>query len=98
MSEEFRDSDEYNQCDGCMAGMDLKEGNLHTDYDGNAVMVCQADRYRVGQGGMSKLSPEQLKAVYLNFTRYRDQVCNGNSDISVHKFYERYGLASHDGL
>lgn len=44
-------SEEYNQCDGCMAGMDLKEGNLHTDYAGNAVMVCQADRYRVGKGG-----------------------------------------------
>lgn len=45
---------------------------------------------------MSKLSPEQLKTLYFNFTRYRDQVCGGNADISVHKFYERYGLASHD--
>lgn len=44
-------SEQANQCDGCMAGMALKEGNLHTDYSGNVVMVCQSDRYRVKQGG-----------------------------------------------
>ena len=45
---------------------------------------------------MSKLSPEQLKMLYFNFTRYRDRVCGGKSDIGLLEFYERYGLASHD--
>lgn len=45
------EGEQVNQCDGCMAGMALKEGNLHTDFYGNVVMVCQSDRYMGEQRG-----------------------------------------------
>ena len=36
-----------NQCDGCMAGLPLRNG-LHIDTDGKALMLCQKSKYGIG--------------------------------------------------
>lgn len=40
---------------------------------------------------MENLTSEELKILYINFTHYRDAVCNGWSDISVYEYYAIYG-------
>lgn len=35
-----------NQCDGCMAGLQLRSG-LHIDTDGKALMLCQKSKYGI---------------------------------------------------
>lgn len=41
---------------------------------------------------MSHLSSSELQILYFNFIEYRDGVCNGMADMSIAKFYARYGL------
>jgi hypothetical protein len=41
---------------------------------------------------MRKLSEYELKALYLNFTTWRDVKCYGMASMSVQDFYLKFGL------
>lgn len=41
---------------------------------------------------MEKLNSKELKQLYINFTIYRDKICQGKSDVSVLQFFNKYGL------
>lgn len=41
---------------------------------------------------MHTLTPEELKILYNNFVYYRDYICNGQSNLTIIKFYNIYGL------
>ena len=45
---------------------------------------------------MRALTVENLKTLYLNFTNYRDNHCNGHARMSIGDFYNKFGLGAYE--
>lgn len=41
---------------------------------------------------MKNLNSKQLMKLYINYTSYRDNICNGHAELSVYDYYKKYGI------
>ena len=45
-----------------------------------------------------QLSQTELNTLYNNFSRYRDNECNGMALMTVFEFFDNYGLSKHAAI